>query len=171
MYLNGSETVIQFAFVLSSLGLVGASLDDSIDLMKKVSGADIDTSGSLLAKTIYLPIGALFGSIAGLVYSVFAVPISLLDATAQVGTAIVTAIFGGGADFLNAGWQTSIMSLFSGMWTYLGPFRIVLVFGIFLTIFWMFAQYRSMDVTGNFIPGFADIKGWVPLVGSDEDEA
>ena len=105
---------------------------------------------------------------AGLIYSIFAVPISVLDAFSEAGDLLVDAIFGGAADFLDVSWQTSAQALASGVWN---QFTIVIAAGIFLMIFYMFARYRGMEITGNALPGFSDIPSAIPLIGQDEDES
>ena len=145
-------------------------IGESINRLEDVAAMSNDLD-NVLAKSVFLPITTLFASIAGLLYSLFAVPISLFEALGRVVGSLVNALFGGAADFLGVGWEVSAQSLASGIWNQFGPFSILLVAGIFLGIFYLFARYRAIDVTGNVIPGFSDIPAWFPLIGQDEDEA
>lgn len=147
-----------------------SSIQGAIDNLESVASI----SGSLdnvLAKSIFIPITTFFASMAGLVYSILNVPISLFDALAEVSALLVEAIFGGGAEFIGTSWTVSAQAFMGGIWDQFGPFTIVIAAGIFLAIFYMFASYRAMEVTGNVIPGFSDIPAWFPLVGQDEDES
>lgn len=150
--------------------MADSSIDSAIQRLEDTAAISASLD-NVIAKSIFIPIVAFFTSIAGLIYSIFAVPISVMDAFAEAGGLLVDAIFGGAADFLDVSWTTSAQAWMSGVWNQFGPFTILVATGVFLGIFYMLAKYRAMEVTGNVLPGFSDVPSFIPLIGQDEDES
>lgn len=150
--------------------MADSSIDSAIQRLEDTAAISASLD-NVIAKSIFIPITAFFTSLAGLIYSIFAVPITVMDAFGEAGGLLIDSLFGGAANFVDVSWQTSAQAWMSGVWNQFGPFTILIAAAIFLAIFYMFARYRAMDVTGNVLPGFSDVPSFIPLIGQDEDES
>lgn len=142
-----------------------SAVETALGHLKSLATIQGEGLGQVMGRAIVLPITTFLASLAGLIVSIFNVPILTLGSLGEGIGGVIGSLFGSVSLILERSGQVS-----AGNLEIFGILAFVVGLGVVLLGAYLFAQYTEQEETSNFFPFIGgDIPSWIPGIGKSEE--